>query len=231
MSRKAWPALLVLALIVIGWLPGPRAAIVGGLTLLASGHLGDFQHYLTSLGIWGPLMSGLLMVLLSIAIPIPATILMIANGLAFGVWVGMLVSFVGTLGGAIGAYLIGRTLGRAVAERLLPASSLDVADRFMANRGGWAIVLGHWVPGVPCDPVSYVAGMVRLPFLPFVLLTTVGLVPADYAAAFLGAEAAAIDIGPGVWLAVGAVAVGGWIVWRVIRRGRQRDSIATGDAT
>jgi uncharacterized membrane protein YdjX (TVP38/TMEM64 family) len=226
MNRRAWPALVVLALIVIGWFPASRAAMMDGLALLGSGRLGEFQQYLTSLGVWGPVASGLLMVLLSIAIPVPATILMIANGLAFGVWIGMLVSFVGTLGGAVGAYVIGRTLGRAVAEQLLPAASLDVADRFMERRGDWAIVLGHWVPGVPCDPVSYVAGMVRLPFVPFVLLTTIGLLPADFAAAFLGAESAAIDVGPWVWLGVGAVAVGGWLAWRLRRRRRDGRSVA-----
>src|SRR5262249_9062773 len=147
---------------------------------------------------WGPIMSGLLMVVESTLIPVPVTLLMVANGLVFGMWRGMEISFIGGLTGALAAYLIGRGFGRAVAERLLPAASLDAADRLMATHGRWAVVVGRWIPGIPCDPVSYAAGTTRMPIVPFVLLTVVGLIPANLATAFMGAMAAH-DIRIGYW--------------------------------
>jgi uncharacterized membrane protein YdjX (TVP38/TMEM64 family) len=190
MATKAGTALLVLMALGIGAIPSVRTAFSRGLYLLATGQLPQFQRHLLSLGVWGPIMSCLLMVAQALVIPVPVTLIMIANGLVFGIWRGMQISFVGGFAGAIAAYLIGRGLGRAVAERLLPRASLDAADSFMARRGRWAVVLGRWVPGIPCDPISYAAGMMRMPIVPFVVLTIVGLLPANLATAFLGAEAA-----------------------------------------
>src|SRR6266566_1437197 len=97
----------------------------------------------------------------SVAIPVPVTLLMVANGLAFGVWHGMLISFIGGFGGALAAYYLGRRLGRVMVQQFIPAPALAAADRLMAQRGGWALVLGRWVPGVPCDPLSYAGGIMR----------------------------------------------------------------------
>ena len=228
MTRKIGTALIVLMVIATGMIRAVRMTVVRGLSLLATGHLAPFQQYLLSLHAWGPIVSGTLMLIQSIAVPVPVTIVMIANGLVFGVWEGMLISFVGSLAGAAAAYLIGRRLGRAVAERLLPSTGLDAADRLMATRGRWAIVLGRWVPGIPCDPLSYAAGIMRMPFVPFLLLTTLGLLPANLAMAFLGAEAAG-HLHLGYWLLAILLAVGVWIIWRLVRRERERRLVQSAD--
>src|SRR5205085_9621016 len=134
-------------------IPPIRITLTHELMLILSGHLGRFQEYLRSLGFWGPLVSTTLMVVQAIVFPVPVTLLMIANGLVFGVWAGMLVSFVGGLVGAIAAYVIGHQVGREAVSRLLSKSSLDAADRAMVRRGGWAVVIGRWIPGVPSDPI------------------------------------------------------------------------------
>ena len=226
-TRHAGTALIVLTVIVVG-IPSVRMSFLHGLDLLATGQLVQFQQYLLSLGTWAPIMSCLLMIAAATAIPVPVTIVMIVNGLVFGIWRGTVISFIGTLAGAVAAYIIGAGLGRAIAERLLPPSSLHAAERLMAKRGRWAIVLGRWVPGIPCDPVSYAAGMMHMPIVPFVLLTSVGLIPANLATAFLGAETAT-SMRLGSWLVVLLLAVGVWIAWRFVRRQRRHRLMPSGD--
>jgi uncharacterized membrane protein YdjX (TVP38/TMEM64 family) len=228
MTRHARTALIVLTVIVFG-IPSVRMSFLHGLYLLGSGQLVQFQQYLLSLGTWAPIMSCLLMMAAATAIPVPVTILMMVNGLVFGFWRGTVISFIGTLAGAIAAYVIGAGLGRAIAERLLPSSSLDAAERLMARRGRWAVVLGRWVPGIPCDPVSYAAGMMRMPIVPFVLLTSLGLIPANLATAFLGAETAE-NMRLGSWLLAFLLAVGLWIAWRFVRQERRRRLVPSADS-
>jgi uncharacterized membrane protein YdjX (TVP38/TMEM64 family) len=205
---------------VLGWLLAiaPVRHVIGeGLLLLATGKLGQFQQLLLSLGAWAPLVSAGLMVAEAVAIPVPVTIIMVANGLVFGVWRGMLVSLAGGLTGGLVAYALARHYGRAAAERLLPATALRHADRLMSRYGRWAVVLARWIPGVPCDPIAYAAGVTRLPAHEFLAFTLAGLVPANLATAFLGSQVTG-DVPTRYWIGGIAAAGGLWIVWRLTRR-------------
>src|SRR5262249_8986236 len=123
--------------------------------------------------------------------------------------------------GALFAFYLGRRLGRKVVEHVVPRPALDAADRLMARRGGWAIVIGRWVPGIPCDPLSYAAGITRMPWGKFIVLTWIGLVPANLATAFIGAEATG-DFRTGYWLLAVAALAALWLTWRFLTRIRQR---------
>lgn len=217
MTRRLQLLAFVVIVLVAAAIPAVREALVTSVSLLATGQLAQFQRYLQSLGAWAPVLSIALMVAQALFVPIPMTIIMVANGLVFGVWRGALVSLAGGLLGGLAAYVIGRQLGRALVARLLPASSLAAADRLMAKYGGWALVLERWIPGVPGDPMSYAAGLTRLPVARFLLLTTVGLLPAIFATAYLG-EHVAGDVPLAYWLTGIAVVVAVWILWRATRR-------------
>ena len=82
----------------------------------------------------------------------------------------------------------------------------------MAEHGSGAIVLGRWIPGVPCDPISYAAGFCSTPFLSVVILSTLGLLPANLLTAYLGSQVAG-DVRTRYWVA-GLLLVGVvWFVW------------------
>ena len=218
MTKTTRAILLLLSISCLGLIPPIRAAMWRGLYLLALGRLGEFHTFLLSLGAWAPIVSIVLMIGQSIAIPIPVTLVMVANGLAFGVLKGMLISFAGGMLGAMAAYYIGRRLGRVVVERFVPGPVLTGADSLMAARGAaWAIVLGRWVPGVPCDPLSYAAGIMKMPIVPFVLLTIAGLIPANLATAFVGSEVTG-NIRTSYWL-IGLAVVGALLLgWKAIKK-------------
>jgi len=210
---------MVLIAVAIVAIPPVRNSLGHGLALLATGQLGQFQDYLLSLGAWAPLASIVLMTAQALLIPVPLTIIMVANGLVFGLWPGMLVSLAGGLLGGIAAYSIGRWLGRSLVERLLPAGALAAADRTMAKYGGWAVVLERWIPGVPGDPVSYASGLTRMPLWKFIGLTTIGLVPANIVTAFVGTEVAG-DIPLKWWLLFWAAVAVVWAAYVIVKKKR-----------
>ena len=202
--------------------PPIRHTLGHGLALLASGQLGQFQQYLLSLGAWAPTVSIALMTAEALLVPVPITIVMVANGLVFGLWPGMLISLAGGLTGAIAAYAIGRWLGRGLVERMLPPASLAAADRLMTKYGPWAVVLERWIPGVPGDPMSYASGLTEMPALRFVALTTIGLIPANLVTAFVGTSVGG-DIPLKYWIAGWAIVI---VVWLVVRSLRHRASVS-----
>jgi uncharacterized membrane protein YdjX (TVP38/TMEM64 family) len=218
MKRVAGAAAVLLGVIVVAT-PGVRGTLWQALSLLATGQLAQFRQFLQSFGRWAPVLSIGLMIAEAVAIPVPVTIVMVANGLVFGVWRGALVSVAGGFAGALAAYAIGRWVGRKLLEQVVPASSFRWADGLMTRYGNWAIVLERWIPGVPGDPISYVAGLTRVPALPFLALTMVGLVPANLAIAFLGSQIAS-DVPMRYWvsglLLAGTIGLG----WRMARRRR-----------
>jgi uncharacterized membrane protein YdjX (TVP38/TMEM64 family) len=223
MKTRVIATMIALAVILVAVLVSPaRQVLVHSVALLATGQLAQFQHYLQSLGPWAPVVSISLMTIEALAVPVPVTIIMVANGLVFGLWEGMLVSLVGGLTGGLAAYLIGRLLGRPVVERFVPASGLATADRLMAKYGRWAIVLERWIPGIPGDPMSYAAGITRVPVLTFWIFTTIGLVPANFVTAFVG-EQVADDVPLKYWLAGLAVVGVGWAMWKLARRKPKSD--------
>lgn len=218
MKKNRVAVAMAAALLALGVAAPPVRVTLGrGLALLATGQLAQFQQYLQSLGPWAPLVSVALMVSEALAIPVPVTVIMLANGLVFGVWGGGLVSIAGGLAGALAAYAIGRWIGRALLDWIVPASSLQWADRLMAMYGRWAIVIERWIPGIPGDPVSYAAGMTRVPVASFLGLTIVGIVPAAVASAWLGSQIAG-DVPLAYWLSGLLLALVLWVAWRGARR-------------
>lgn len=209
--------LIALGLGLVAAIPPARHALGRGTVLLASGQLAQFQQHLLSLGPWAPVVSIALLVADALIVPIPATIILVANGLVFGLWGGAIVSLAGSLLGAIAAYAIGHHFGRALLERLLPMERLDQTDRIMTKYGAWAVVVAHWIPGIPGDPMSYAAGVTRMPFLKFLTLTTIGLVPANIVAAFVGVEIAG-DVPVMYWIAGWSLVAIVWVVWRRLKR-------------
>lgn len=210
---------LIVAAVLVGLviaIPQSRRVLGHGIYLLGSGQLAQFHHYLLSLGRWAPFVS-IALLILAVLLPIPATLVMVANGLVFGVWTGALVSLTGTLLGAIAAYSVGRSLGRSIAERFIPRAGLEHADRLMAKYGGWAIVIGHWVPGIPGDPLSYAAGITRMSVFWFLLATTAIEVPANLITAFAGHEVAG-DIPLKYWLGGWGAVLAVYLVWRIARK-------------
>src|SRR6202035_5103366 len=117
MKRVAGGGAVLLGVLVLVT-PGVRATLGRALSLLATGQLAQFRQYLLSFGKWAPVLSIGLMIVEAIAIPVPVTIVMVANGLIFGVWRGALVSVAGGFAGALAAYAIGRWVGRRLLEHV-----------------------------------------------------------------------------------------------------------------
>lgn len=144
-------------------------------------------EYLRSFGIWAPVVSAALMVLQSVAAPIPAFLLTFANGMLFGWFWGALLSWTSAMAGAALCFGIARALGRPTVERLSGGSAvLAGTDRFFATYGTHSVLIARLLPFLSFDVVSYAAGLTTMRFGRFLLATGIGQLPATLLYSWLG---------------------------------------------
>src|SRR5215813_5843898 len=147
--RGLGPLLAAAGLLVVVMVP-LRQVLLPAFYELAAGQLAQFQHHLQSLGPWGPVFSVALLIAGALGVPVPVTIVMVADGLIYGTQAGTLISLVGGLLGAVSAYLLGRHFSvatLAIVERFLPGMSARVASGPTKPFVSWGVVLWHWIPG------------------------------------------------------------------------------------
>ena len=131
----------------------------------------------------------------SACIPLPSEIIMPFSGYLvfagrFSLWG---VAIAGALGcniGSIVAYYIGAVGGRPLAERyghyvLVTRHDLEMADRWFARYGDWAVFFARLLPVVRTF-IALPAGIARMNFVRFNVYTFLGSLPWCFVLAYAG---------------------------------------------
>ena len=121
------------------------------------------------------------------ALSIPGAVyLTISSGFLFGVVVGALASIVGATVGATALFLVARTaFGEQLARRAGPIAA-RLAKGFRKDAFSYLLLL-RLVPVFPFFLVNLVPALAGVRLAPFVAATALGIIPAAFAFAFLGA--------------------------------------------
>jgi len=137
----------------------------------------------------------LLMAIESACIPLPSELIMPFSGylVSTGDFDLHSASIAGAVGCAIGsavAYWVGVWGGRPFLERygryvLIRRKDLDMADRFFERWGMWAVFISRLLPVIRTF-ISLPAGISRMPFMPFLILSFAGSVPWCYLLTYVG---------------------------------------------
>ena len=185
------PPLAAAAILALAYLlsAGVRSEVGRTVAILGRGDGDALRDYILSYGAWAPVASLLLMVLQALAAPVPAFLVVFANGLAFGVFWGGILSLVGQTLAAALCFWIARTFGRAPVEALVGKLGLESADRGVARWGARGVLVARLVPGMAFDAVSYAAGITRVGFGTFLAATVLGAAPQSFLYAYLGQSA------------------------------------------
>ena len=144
---------------------------------LSSLDLESIKQYILSFGIWAPIISFLLMLLQSVAAPLPAFLITFANAALFGwVW-GAILSWSSAMAGAALCFFIAKFLGRDVVEKLTSKMAISSIDEFFDKYGKYTILVCRLLPFMSFDIVSYAAGLTSMKFMPFFIATGIGQLP------------------------------------------------------
>lgn len=146
------------------------------------------RDYLAQFGLGkAALISALLMIMQGVIAPLPALVITIANGLLFGsFWGGVLSLFSAVLAAQL-CYEIAHFFGRPFVVALVGEKILKKTDQFMVSHGTSAILISRLIPVIPFDPISYGAGLTRLPRKNFLRGNLLGQIPATFIYSTFGA--------------------------------------------
>jgi uncharacterized membrane protein YdjX (TVP38/TMEM64 family) len=131
------------------------------------------------------------------ALSIPgAALLTMSGGILFGVAVGATASVIASTTGATIVFLIARSAcGGTLARRAGPLAN-KIASGFCANAFSYLLFL-RLVPAFPFFLVNLAPALVGVKLSTFVAATVIGVVPATFAFAFLGAGLDSVLVAPG----------------------------------
>jgi uncharacterized membrane protein YdjX (TVP38/TMEM64 family) len=204
-----------------------RQAVNAGIAALDPRDITKLRDLLADLGPWAAAVSFLLMVLQSVAAPLPAFVITIVNGLLFGALWGGALSWSSAMVGAALCYGIAKALGRPVVERLVGATPLAKSDAIFERYGAHAVLIARLIPLISFDIVSYAAGLTSMRLVPFLVATGVGQLPATVVYSLLGQ-----NIGEGPRAALWTVsALAALVVLGLALRGRIERRLSMSPAT
>lgn len=191
-KQKGWlgKAVVLLCLLAAAaaylFVPSVNEAFRQVAAMFATGDFTVVREFVDSYGSYAAAVSFGLMVLQSVAAPLPAFLLTFANASLFGWWQGAILSWTSAMAGAVVCFYIARILGRDAAEKLTSKAGLEQIDGFFEKYGKNTILICRLLPFVSFDLVSYAAGLTSMSFWSFFVATGIGQLPATIVYSYVG---------------------------------------------
>jgi uncharacterized membrane protein YdjX (TVP38/TMEM64 family) len=145
----------------------------------------NIEVYLSSYGIFAPLIYIVILALSIIVTQIPNVPLAIAAGMYFGPILGGIYSVIGGMLGALACFFIARSLGIRVIKKLFGKVPI-FTDRCNENYIGLLIFLSRLFPFFSFDLISFCAGLTNIRIWTFFIATLFGMIPMTFLFTHLG---------------------------------------------
>jgi len=179
MRGSTWLKLLLFLAVVLGIGWGLRALGVD-LTQLTPERV---RSFVLSFGVWAPV--AYLLTYGQPVVPLPASVLTLTAGLAFGPAWGTCAAVSGATIRACSQFLVARLLGRDAVAKLLKGK-LASFDQRIGEQDFKTVLLIRLIPNFPYDVQNYALGFSRARFVPYALATFLGILPASFAYVYFG---------------------------------------------
>lgn len=180
--------LLVLILLCLTYffVPAVKSYVNEISSVLGSANVDAVVEFIRSYGPYAMIVSFLLMVFQSVLAPLPAFLITFANAAIFGWWQGAILSWTSAMAGAVVCFYIARALGRDAVEKYAGRGALASVEGYFEKYGSRTILICRLLPFVSFDAVSYFAGLTPIKFLPFLVATGIGQLPATVVYSYVG---------------------------------------------
>ncbi|MFV0364483.1 MAG: TVP38/TMEM64 family protein [Suipraeoptans sp.] len=185
-GRLAVVLIIIACVLSYLFIPTVKSSMNTVFAMFASGDFTVIKDFVASYGAYAVVISFLLMILQSVAAPLPAFLITFANASLFGWWKGAILSWTSAMAGAALCYFIARILGRDVVIKLTSKSGLESIDKFFEKYGRLSILIARLLPFISFDIVSYAAGLTSMSFLSFFIATGIGQLPATIIYSYVG---------------------------------------------
>jgi uncharacterized membrane protein YdjX (TVP38/TMEM64 family) len=159
---------------------------------------------------------------LDIILPIPSSLVMIANGTLFGAPVGFGISMIGGIIASMTGFFLGRSSSPWISKIASP-SELAKAEELMHKFGMVAIIVTRPVP-LLSETMAIIAGTSSITTTQMIFASIAGLFPAALIYALTGAYALTLDSGLYSFILVIVVAGLFWLTGHLFQRRKTLNS-------
>lgn len=213
--RRAWVYVVVGAVVaaILGWLIY-SGLLVQAVRFESNLDTESMREAIQSLGPAAPLASIGLMILHTY-VPFPLEILALANGLVFGAWGGIAITWFSMILSAWIGYATTR-FARPLAYKITSGERLERMEAWTARRSTWQLVAIRFVPVISFSLLNLAMGLLRVPFWTFTWTTALGIIPIVVVSVVAGNL---LHLGPVAWGVIGGLIAAylGWEIWRHTR--------------
>jgi len=171
------PALFILIVVGIGWI---LKAVGIDFTQVSPERV---RAFVLSFGVWAPAIY--LLAYGQPIVPLPASVMTITGGLAFGPTWGTLTALIGATIRACSEFLVARLLGREAVAKLFKGKVAQL-DQKIGEHAFQAVLLIRLIPNLPFDIQNYGLGFSQVRFAPYALASFLGMIPGSFAYVYLG---------------------------------------------
>jgi uncharacterized membrane protein YdjX (TVP38/TMEM64 family) len=173
------------------------------------------RGWIANAGLWAPLILILAKAATLVIAPLGGAFLYPLAGALFGLGKGVTYLMLGEVIGGTISFFLSRTLGRKVVDRFFPSQESVITRALSKLTITKGLLIGRIVFIPYPELFSYIAGLTRARYLPFIAIYTgVGIIPA-----FAGAALGPVLVQANNWqiaglvFVVGVVAVSGLYFW------------------
>lgn len=178
--------MLILSVVSYFFVPSIKTTFDSIIDMFKTGDFTVVREFVESYGPYAVAVSFMLMILQSIAAPLPAFLITFANANLFGWWQGAILSWTSAMAGAAVCFFISRILGRDIAIKLTSKKGIEQIDKFFTKYGKQSILIARLLPFMSFDLVSYAAGLTGMGFWAFFIATGIGQLPATIVYSYVG---------------------------------------------
>lgn len=122
---------------------------------------------------------------------------MLVGGIAFGPWLGTLLSLIAATIASALSFLLARWLGRALLVKYVGhTSTFQAIERGIARSGIDFLILTRLIPLFPYNIQNYAYGLTAIPFWPYTLISALTTLPGIFIYTLMASELATHGLTP-----------------------------------
>jgi len=149
-------------------------------------YLTSFFETIKSLGIWGPVLLTVVYIFATILM-VPGTILTLGAGFTFGLVVGTIAVSVGSIVGALAAFVVGRTMARDfVTQKAALYPKFAAVDQAVGQAGFKIVMLTRLSPLFPFNVLNYLFSITKVSTRDYFMASWIGMLPGTILYVYFG---------------------------------------------
>ncbi|MCW8931955.1 MAG: TVP38/TMEM64 family protein [Gammaproteobacteria bacterium] len=167
-------------------------------------------------GPWGVAVSLGLMIIHSF-IPFPSEFVAIANGLIYGPFWGVVITWCGAMMGACVAFALAKKLGVPFVNKLLNQQQQKKLTDWTEHYGTGSLLFSRFIPIIAFNLINYAAGLANVKWWTFLWTTGLGILPLTIIMVIIGDQINTIP--QSLWVVLLLI---GLLSWLIIHRWTHR---------